>query len=247
MGLGPEVRRRSALEVFLVFLGLGLSSFGGPVAHLGYYREALVQRRQWLSDQQYGQIVALCQFLPGPSSSQVGQAIGLVRAGLPGLFGAWLGFTLPSAIIMIGLAVALGTAGPEALTGAGWLHGLKLAAVAVVAQAVINMARSLAPDWQRALIVVAATAVALVWAHPLGQVSALIIGGLLAFVLPMQAQATATAGGLEIPLGRRTANISLLLFFGALGGLPLLAALFPGGLTGLIDGVFRAGSLVFGG
>ncbi|SEO81526.1 chromate efflux transporter [Aquisalimonas asiatica] len=247
MGLGPEVRRRSALEVFLVFLGLGLSSFGGPVAHLGYYREALVQRRQWLSDQQYGQIVALCQFLPGPSSSQVGQAIGLLRAGLPGLFAAWLGFTLPSAIIMIGLAVALGTAGPDALTGAGWLHGLKLAAVAVVAHAVINMARSLAPDWQRVVIVVAATAVALLWANPFGQLSALVMGGLLAFLLPMQAQATAGNDGLDIPIGRRTANVSLLLFVVALCGLPLLATAIPGGLMGLIDGVFRAGSLVFGG
>lgn len=247
MEAGSGSERHTALEVFLVFLALGLRSFGGPVAHLGYYREALVQQRQWLNDQQYGQIVALCQFLPGPSSSQVGQAIGLMRAGLPGLFGAWLGFTLPSAVIMISLAIALGTAGPEAITGAGWLHGLKLAAVAVVAQAVINMARTLAPDWQRALIVLLATAVALLWPNPAGQLGALLLGGLLAFALPMRAEATAASSGLSVPVSRRTATTSLVLFATALAGLPLLASLSPGGLLGLVDGVFRAGSLVFGG
>ncbi|WP_290652219.1 chromate efflux transporter [Aquisalimonas sp.] len=245
--IGSWHNKHPALEVFFVFLGLGLRSFGGPVAHLGYYREALVQRRAWLNDQQYGQIVALCQFLPGPSSSQVGQAIGLLRAGLPGLLGAWLGFTLPSAVIMISLAMALGAAGTEAITGAGWLHGLKLAAVAVVAHAVINMARTLAPDWQRALIVILATAVALIWANPAGQLGALVLGGLLAFALPMRAGAAAANGGLSVPVSRRTAGTSLILFALGLAGLPLLASVAPGGITSLVDGVYRAGALVFGG
>ncbi len=244
---GTAPRPHSTLEVFLVFLRLGLSSFGGPVAHLGYYREALVQRRGWLDDQQYAQVVALCQFLPGPSSSQVGQAIGLMRAGLPGLFAAWLGFTLPSAVIMIGLAVAVGTVGAEAITGAGWLHGLKLAAVAVVAHAVISMGRSLSPDWPRLLITAIALAAAAVWANPAGQLGALLLGGILAFILPLSRSVGAVAAGLNVPVSRRTAGASLGLFALGLAGLPLLTALAPGGLLGLIDGVYRAGSLVFGG
>ncbi len=240
-------RAHPVLEVFLVFLGLGLRSFGGPVAHLGYYRESLVQHRGWLDDRQYGQIVALCQFLPGPSSSQVGQAIGLMRAGLPGLFGAWLGFTLPSAIIMIGAALAVGAVGSEAISGAGWLHGLKLAAVAVVAHAVINMGRALSPDWQRLLITLAAFAVATLWANPAGQLGALLLGGLLAFALPMKQAAEHAGPGLNVPVSRRVAAVSLGLFILGLAGLPLLATLAPGSLLSLIDGVYRAGSLVFGG
>ena len=241
------LRTNPALEVVLVCLSLGLRSFGGPVAHLGYYREALVQRRGWLDDRQYGQIVALCQFLPGPSSSQVGQAIGLMRGGLPGLFGAWLGFTLPSAVIMIGAAVAVGAVGPEAISGAGWLHGLKLAAVAVVAHAVINMGRALSPDWQRLLITLSAFVVATLWANPAGQLGALLLGGLLAFGLPMPQAADHAAADLNVQVSRRVAGASLGLFLLCLAGLPLLATLAPGGLLSLIDGVYRAGSLVFGG
>lgn len=241
------LRRFPALEVFLVFLGLGLCSFGGPVAHLGYYRDALVTRRNWLNDQQYGQIVALCQFLPGPSSSQVGQAIGLVRAGLPGMTAAWLGFTLPSAILMIGLALAVSALGADAIHGTGWLQGLKLAAVAVVAQAVINMARTLAPDAPRIAITLAALTLALLWPTPAGQLLALLLGGGLAFLLPVTARRVDTEAALHVPLSRRTAAASLMLFAAGLAGLPLLAGAFPGELTALVDGVYRAGSLVFGG
>ena len=240
--------RGSAREVFLVFLGLGLCSFGGPVAHLGYYRENLVRRRGWLDDAQYARLVALCQFLPGPTSSQVGQAIGLTRAGLPGLLAAWLGFTLPSAALMIGLAVGLGTAGgAAAVAGAGWLHGLKLAAVAVVAHAVLTMGRSLAPDGQRLLIVAAAAIVALLWPHPAGQVAALLGGAALAFALPLPRTGAAAGEPLQVAVPRGVARGCLGVFVLLLLGLPLAAALLPGGLTGLVDGVYRAGSLVFGG
>lgn len=146
-------------EVFRAFLLLGLTSFGGPVAHLGYFREALVVRRRWLSEQAYADVVALCQFLPGPASSQVGMALGLQRAGLAGLLAAWTAFTLPSAVMLVAFAYAvteLGDAG-----GSGWILGLKAAAVAVVAQAVMGMASTLTPDRKRATIAAAATIAAL--------------------------------------------------------------------------------------
>src|SRR5215510_16352836 len=151
--------RASPFAVFLVFLRLGLTSFGGPVAHLGYFREEFVARRRWLDERSYADLVALCQFLPGPASSQVGLAIGLSRAGYAGALAAWIGFTLPSALILV--AFAYGLVGLEGLLGTGWLHGLKVAAVAVVALAVLGMARTLAPDRQRATLAVAAAVISL--------------------------------------------------------------------------------------
>jgi len=145
--IGDGPRGRWA-EVFAVFLRLGLTSFGGPVAHLGYFRDEFVVRRGWLNDRAYADLVALCQFLPGPASSQVGLAIGLSRAGYPGALAAWTGFTLPSAIVLVLFAYGVGALGD--VSGAGWLHGLKVAAVAVVAQAVLGMMRSLTPDRERA-------------------------------------------------------------------------------------------------
>src|SRR6476619_1258900 len=140
------------LEVLAVFLRLGLTSFGGPVAHLGYFRDEFVIRRRWLEDRSYADLVALCQFLPGPASSQVGLAIGLSRAGYAGAFAAWTGFTLPSAIAMVLFAYGIGAIGD--VSGAGWLHGLKVVAVAVVAQAVLGMMQSLVPDRERATVAV---------------------------------------------------------------------------------------------
>src|ERR1700743_639377 len=165
----------SRTEIFWVFLRLGCTSFGGPVPHLGYFRAELVAKRQWLSEATFADLVALCQFMPGPASSQTGMAIGLLRAGPLGMFAGWAGFTLPSALAMT--AVGYGIAAVGDVSQAGWLHGLKLVAVAVVAQAVWGMARSLAPDRARATVAVAACLVALAMPSSLGQIAAILIGG----------------------------------------------------------------------
>ncbi|MEX2641815.1 MAG: chromate transporter, partial [Acetobacterales bacterium] len=163
------------LEILAVFTRLGLTSFGGPVAHLGYFREEFVTRRRWLDEKAYADLVALCQFLPGPASSQVGLSVGLLRGGYPGALAAWLGFTLPSAVALVLFAFGVGIAGDP--SGAGWLQGLKIAAVAVVAQAVWGMARTLCPDRLRATFAVAALALVLTLsqagAGPYAQVAAI--------------------------------------------------------------------------
>src|SRR6266404_2808344 len=166
----PE--RGSALEVLRIFLRLGLTSFGGPVAHLGYYRTEFVERRKWLDERSYADIVALCQFLPGPASTQVSMSIGILRAGLPGALAAWLGFTMPSAIALILFGYGVTRFGD--LSGAAWLHGLKIVAVAVVAQAVWGMARSLCPDKERATLAVVAAMLALAVPSAAGQIGAII-------------------------------------------------------------------------
>src|SRR5579883_3550111 len=166
-----------ALEILGVALRLGLTSFGGPIAHLGYFQQEYVMRRRWLDAESFADLVALCQFLPGPASSQVGIAVGLLRAGFPGALAAWTGFTLPSAIALVLFAYGVGLVGDTA--GAGWLHGLKVAAVAVVAQAVLGMARTLAPDPPRATLAVAAAIVTLAAPSAWGQIGAIIVGGLV--------------------------------------------------------------------
>src|SRR6266571_5129936 len=166
----PQGRWR---EVLAVFLRLGLTSFGGPVAHLGYFRAEFVQRRRWLDDASYADLVALCQFLPGPASSQVGIAVGLLRAGYAGALAAWVGFTLPSALAMVLFGYGISSFGDA--TGAGWLHGLKVAAVAVVAQAVLGMARTLAPDRERATLAVVAAIIALGAPSSWGQIGAIAL------------------------------------------------------------------------
>src|SRR6185295_9275149 len=170
-GAPPSDSSRAWREVFLVFLRLGFTSFGGPVAHLGYFRHEFVEKRRWLDEAAYADTVALCQFLPGPASSETGIALGLMRAGLPGAFAAWLGFTAPSAILMI--LASYGVAGFRGVAGTALLHGLKIVAVAVVAQAVIAMARTLTPDLPRALLAVAAAALALFAPTTLGQIVAI--------------------------------------------------------------------------
>ncbi|WP_313951377.1 chromate transporter, partial [Accumulibacter sp.] len=162
--------------LFLVFLRLGLTSFGGPVAHLGYFREEFVNRRRWLSDRAYADLVALCQFLPGPASSQVGIAVGLSRAGYLGALAAWTGFTLPSAVALILFALGIATAGDA--VPAGVLDSLKVVAVAVVAQAVWGMARNLCTDTARISIMAAATCVVLAWPSAWGQVGVIVAAGL---------------------------------------------------------------------
>lgn len=232
----------SAGEVFLAFSKLGLTSFGGPIAHLGYFRDEFVTRRGWFDDRTYGDLVALCQFLPGPASSQVGFAIGLMRAGALGAAAAWVGFTLPSAILM--LAFALGAAAFEGEIAQGVLHGLKLVAVAVVAQAVLGMARSLTPDRQRAGIAVLAVAAMVLLGGVAGQVGAIVLGVVLGLVLCRDG----TGGEVDlgpVPVSRRFAAAALVAFVALLVVLPLLAPLGQG--LALFDVFYRAGALVFGG
>lgn len=232
------------IEVFRVALKLGLTSFGGPVAHLGYFRDEYVVRRRWLDEAAYADLVALCQFLPGPASSQVGIAVGLLRAGYAGAVAAWVGFTLPSAVALVLFAYGVTAIGD--ISGSGWLHGLKVVAVAVVAQAVLGMMRSLAPDRERATLAVAAAAIALVMPSTFGQIGAIALGGLVGLGFLPKAAVTA---GTQLPLavGRRTGAILLVSFFGLLVGLPWLAASLRIHSLDLFDAFYRAGSLVFGG
>src|SRR6516225_3130647 len=177
----PETREGNALEVLRVFLKLGLSSFGGPIAHIGYFREEFVTRRRWLDEQAYADLVALCQFLPGPASSQVGFSIGLMRAGYLGGLAAWTGFTLPSAIILLLFAYGVGSL--SGALGTGLLHGLKLVAVAIVAQAVWGMARTLCPDRERASIAAVAALIILFSSSSLAQIIAILLGAVAGLVL----------------------------------------------------------------
>ena len=233
-----------ALHVFLVFLRLGLTSFGGPVAHLGFFRAAFVERRRWLSDAAYADLVALCQFLPGPASSQVGMAIGLGRAGLPGALAAWLGFTLPSAVLLVAFAYGLGWL--DGALGSGWLHGLKLAAVAVVAQAVWAMGKGLCPDRPRQSLAILAAAVALAWPTVWGQLAVLALGAGAGWAL-YRGEAAKAGEALAAPVPRWLALACLALFGLLLVLLPLLARESGSQAVAYADSFYRAGSLVFGG
>lgn len=234
----------SPWAVFLIFLRLGLTSFGGPIAHLGYFRDEFVLRRQWLSERSYVDLVALCQFLPGPASSQVGIALGLSRCGYAGAFAAWMGFTLPSAIALI--FFALGIASTAASMSLGVLHGLKVVAVAVVAQAVWGMARHLCPDAPRISLMAAATCFVLLVPSAWGQVSVILIAALIG-LLWFKPQQGESQSPLPIHIRRRAGVFLLGLFFALLFGLPLLAAVFPNQTLMMVDVFYRAGSLVFGG
>jgi chromate transporter len=230
--------------VLAAFLKLGLTSFGGPVAHIGYFRAELVERRRWLDERSFVDLVALCQFLPGPASSQVGIGAGLLRAGVPGALAAWTGFTLPSALLMVLFAYGLGTL--ESALGTGWLHGLKIAAVAVVAQAVWGMAQTLCPDRPRATLAVLAAVVVLLVPTAWGQIGAIAAGGVIGLIVLRDAGITA-GSALHVPIGRGFALACLVLFFALLAGLPLLAAAIPSQPLALVDSFYRSGSLVFGG
>ena len=238
--------RGSAGEVFWAFLRLGLTSFGGPIAHLGYFRDDLVARRRWMSDKAYADLVALCQFLPGPASSQVGFAMGLHRAGPLGALAAFLAFTLPSAILMV--AFAFGAALFEGAIGAGLLTGLKIVAVAIVAQAVWGMAKTLTPDARRASIAVVAAVVALLLAGSIGQVLAIVLGAVAGLLLCRSAPAgIGDTGLMRFPVSRTAGVVSLVAFVVILLGMPILAALSSNGAVSLFDTFYRAGALVFGG
>jgi chromate transporter len=237
--------RSSALEVFSAFLKLGLTSFGGPIAHLGYFREEFVNRRKWISDQAYADLVALCQFTPGPASSKVGIAIGLSRAGLPGAFAAWLAFTTPSALALILFGFGIIALGQR--LDLGWLHGLTVVAVPVVAQAIWGMARNLTPDAPRITLAAVAAAVVLAWPTPLGFIGAILMGGFAGLWI-----ASAADVGEHVAIGakvsRASAALALTLFFGLLVALPALRVAYPETqVIALLDSFYRAGSLVFGG
>ena len=209
----------SFLEVLWVSTRLGLTSFGGPIAHLGYFHEEYVKRRKWIDEQSYADLVALCQFLPGPASSQVSIAIGIARARLLGGIAAWLGFTMPSALALIAFAFGIGAFASAA--DAGWLHGLKIVAVAVVAQAVWGMARSLCPDRERATIAVLASIVTLAWPTAVGQLSSIAIAGIVGLIM-FPGTVSSSHSHIRFPIGKKTAIAAWSIFFALLFGLPLL-------------------------
>jgi chromate transporter len=251
---GPRPTSATLAEVFRAALGLGLTSFGGPIAHIGYFRREYVERRGWFDDRAFADLVALCQSLPGPASSQLGIAIGTRKAGILGGVASWLGFTMPSAIALVAFGLLSGSAD---LSTAGWLHGLKLAAFAVVAQAVYLLARSLTPDWPRRAIALAGMVVALVWPTPFSQL-AIIAGGALvgwlALTSPMDATGTDAGDAAEdgdatssSPIGRRVGAVALVIFVVLLIGLPLVRTATGSEGVAMVETYYRTGSLVFGG
>ena len=240
----PGTGRQSAGTVFLAFLALGLTSFGGPVAHIGYFREAFVTRRRWMDERGYADLVALCQMLPGPTSSQVGIGIGLTKAGLAGAVAAWVGFTAPSAILLI--ALGYGVIAFDDAIPAGLLHGLGAVVVAVVAQAVWGMAKTLCPDPPRVTIAVLAAAAVLGVGGSATQVAVIVAGGLVGFLWLREEARPSSDPGRVAPVSA-VAMASLVLFFVLLVLLPVLASTWPSQGLALADSFYRSGSLVFGG
>ena len=236
------VRERSALEVLLVFLKLGVTSFGGPIAHIGYFREEIVVRRRWVDEATYTDLVALCQFLPGPASSQVGFSLGLIRAGYWGGLAAWTGFTLPSAVLLTAFAYGAEELGGP--IGQGVIHGLELVAVAVVAQAVWGMARSFCPDRQRASIACIAALLILLGNSPAAQIGTILLGAIAGAWL-CRAPLPATLGTFRTAVSRRVGTAALTIFCLLLIALPALARVSQG--VALFDAFYRSGALVFGG
>lgn len=237
-------RNGTAAEVFRVFLQLGLTSFGGPIAHLGYFRAELVERRRWIGESDYADLVALCQFLPGPASSQAGFALGLSRAGLAGGIAAFVAFTLPSAIFMAAVAYGADMFGGPA--GDKLISGLKIVAVAIVGQAVWGMARNLCPDRERATIALAATLLLVVMGGVFGQVTAIALGA-VAGLIWCRRETASTPGRLTFQVSRRAGLGSLALFLLLLAGLPLLASGSGSQALAMFDAFYRSGALVFGG
>jgi chromate transporter len=241
----PEGGRKGpALEVLLVFLKLGVSCFGGPIAHIGYFRDEFVTRRRWLDEQAYADLVALCQFLPGPASSQVGFSIGLMRGGYLGALAAWTGFTLPSAILLV--AFAYGAASLSGPLGLGVLHGLKLVAVAIVAQAVFGMARSLCPDRQRASIAAIAAVIILFSTASLAQIGAIVLGAVAGLWLCRGAPPP-EGGHVSVPVSHRAGLAALGTFFALLIGVLAVQGRAGAGALDLFAAFYRSGALVFGG
>lgn len=239
-----QPRKGTASEVFFAFLKLGLTSFGGPIAHLGYFRDELVLRRGWIDEKGYADLLALCQFLPGPASSQVGFALGLLRGGTLGAFAAWVAFTLPSAILLVLFAFGASVFGGP--VGGGIVSGLKIVAVAIVAQAVWGMARNLCPDRKRATIALAAVLIVMAVSGSLGQIAAILAGAVAGLAL-CRSDGEAVGGHLAFPVSRRFGFVALVVFFALLLGLPLIAGAASMQGISLFDAFYRAGALVFGG
>jgi chromate transporter len=246
-GSAPEspasVPRGSALEVLAVATRLGFTCFGGPIAHLGYFRDEYVVRRRWLDEKSYADLIALCQFLPGAASSKLGMSIGILRAGLPGGLFAWLGFTLPSAVALTLAAILLHGVGNDTIN---LLHGLKVVAVAVVAQAVWGMARNLAPDRPRATIAVAACAAVFVLPTAIGQITVIAVAALIGWRF-LRSGGTGDGPRVAVPVPRWLGIVAWVLLLGLLVGLPLARSLASSQPLALFDSFYRSGSLVFGG
>ena len=231
-------------EVFLAFLKLGLTSFGGPIAHLGYFRAEFVERRRWVSDEHFGQLLAICQFLPGPASSQLGFSLGLLRAGWFGALAAFVAFTLPSALLLVAFAAALPLL--SGTIGAAAVNGLKLVALAVVADAVLGMSRKLCPDRSRRTIAVLSAAVLLIASSALAQLAVVVAAAVIGAYLLREVDASGNGEGLQISYGPRIGGVMLVVFLGLLLGLPLIATGKPD-FVSVADAFYRAGALVFGG
>jgi chromate transporter len=240
-----QERSGSPWEVLRAFAKLGVSCFGGPIAHIGYFREEFVVRRRWIDEQAYADLVALCQFLPGPASSQVGFSIGLIRGGYLGGLAAWIAFTLPSAILLV--LFAYGSTALQGRIGAGLLHGLKLVAVAIVSQAVWGMARTLCPDRERASIAVIVAVIILFSSSSVAQIGAIALGGVAGLWLCRSAPASKDDGHMSIPVSRPMGLLALAVFFVLLGALPLLNAMIQAQGLALFEAFYRSGALVFGG
>jgi chromate transporter len=237
-------RYGSALEVLWVATKLGFTSFGGPIAHLGYFHEEYVRRRKWLDEHSYADLVALCQFAPGPTSSKVGFSLGILRAGYLGGVAAWLGFTLPSALAL--LLFSYGAAALSGPVGTGLLHGLKLVAVAIVAQAVWGMARTLCPDRERASIAGAAALVVLLSTSAFSQLAAILLGAVAGAWL-CRHTGVIRAEHAPIKVSRHVGVAALVAFFGLLFGLPVLRSLTASQPIAMMEAFYRSGALVFGG
>jgi chromate transporter len=241
---GRDARPRFTTAGFRDRYKLGVTCFGGPIAHIGYFREEFVVRRRWLDEQAYADLVGLCQFLPGPASSQVGFSIGLMRAGYRGGLAAWTGFTLPSAIALVLFAYGAGALGGP--TGVGLLHGLKLVAVAIVAQAVWGIGAHAVPDRERASIAVVAALIILFSTSSLAQIAAILLGGIASLWL-CRAAPSRSAGHIAVPVSRAVGLVALAAFFLLLAGLPVLRGLGTSQGIDLFDAFYRSGALVFGG
>lgn len=243
MNSTKQNRIRSLIEIFLVSTRLGLTSFGGPTAHLGYFHEEYVRRRKWMDEKSYADLVALCQFLPGPSSSQVGIGIGIIRAGILGGITSFIGFTFPSVVVLIAFALLM--TGFD-VGNSGWIHGLKIVAVAIVAHAIIGMAESLTPDLKRKAIAIVALIVAVLWQTAFSQVAVIIIAAVIGY-LWLKRDNDGTEAQSRFLISKRVGAVCLLLFFGLLVALPLLKESTGSYWLAMFDSFYRSGSFVFGG
>ncbi|MCM3364650.1 chromate efflux transporter [Niallia sp. Sow4_A1] len=237
-------KSKTFLEILLISTKLGFTSFGGPVAHLGYFHNEYVRRRKWLDEKSYADLVALCQFLPGPASSQVGIGIGILRGGLLGGIISFLGFTLPSVIALMIFASVIEVLDIE---NAGWIHGLKIVAVAIVAHAILGMAKNLTPDLKRKTIALFALVLTLLWQSVFSQVGVIIFSALIGYFLYKQQTMQQVQEEVTFPISKRVASVSLLLFFALLFLLPVIRELFTYPWIAMFDSFYRSGSLVFGG